>query len=276
MKVEKDDAKELLIRNLAEFGLTREESIVYIELTRTGPATSYHLHQITEMGRSTLDKILEALLSKNLVSLNRTDNTKIYTAHPYKNLSNLVEVKEAEVEMMKESLNQIYDKFAGLNAGTTESNAQVIHYYGIEGLKQVVWNTLRTKDEMRIFEVSRLSAFMQKKFAERYREECVARGIKLYDLTNENFMPGWTDVQPYLKLNKARYIDPAILEIKFEIYVYNDVVTLIDYKNNELLCLEIHNPFLASLQKQLFDYVWKDAKEMVITGPRGEMRVVEK
>ena len=275
MKTNQPESKELLVRNLAEFGLTREEALTYIELTRSGSATSYHLHQLTGIGRSTLDKVLDVLLEKNLVSLNRTDNTKIYTAHPYKNLSNLVEVKEAEVEMMKESLNKIYDKFAGLSPGSTKDNAQVIHYYGMEGLKQVVWNALRAKDEMRIFEVSRLSAFMQKKFAERYREECVARGIKHYDLTNESFMPGWTDVHKFVEQDETRYIDPAILEIKFEIYIYNDVVALTDYRNSELLCLEIHNSFLASLQKQLFDYIWKDAKKMVVTGPRGEMTVVK-
>ncbi len=124
---------------------------------------------------------------------------------------------------------------------------------------------------MRIFEVSRLSAFMQKHFAERYRQEALFRGIKHYDLTNQSFMPGWTDVAGFAALNEVRYIDPSILEIKFEIYIYNDIVTMIDYKNNELLCLEIYNPFLASLQKQLFDYIWKDAKKMKITGPRGEL-----
>jgi sugar-specific transcriptional regulator TrmB len=274
MENKQTEEKELLIKNLAEFGLSKQEATVYIELTRIGPSTSYKLHQSVGIGRSTLDKILDDLVNKNMVSLNQTSQSKIYIAQPYKSLSNLVDVKEAEVDIMKESLNKIYERFAGMNNGAIEGNSQVLHYYGIEGLKQVVWNTLRARDEMRIFEVSRLSAFMQKSFAEKYREECVFRGIKHYDLTNESFLPGWTDVQEYVKNNEVRYINPSTLEIKFEIYIYNDVVTMIDYKDNELLCLEIYNPFLASLQKQLFDYVWKDAKKMEVVGARGEAKVM--
>lgn len=266
----------ILIRNLAEFGLTKQEATIYIELSKTGPSTSYKLHQVTSIGRSSLDKVLEKLLTKNLVSLNRTKQHKIYTAHPYKNLSNLVKVKEVELGKMKKSLPHIYERFANFDGGTVHKDSQVLHYYGIEGLKQVVWNTLRAKDEMRIFEVSRLSAFMQQSFAEKYREECVYRGIKQFDLTNESFMPGWTDIAPFVKQNEVRYIDPAVLEVQFEIYIYNDVVTLIDYKDNELLCLEVYNPFLTSLQKQLFDFVWKDATKMEVTGARGEMTIVNK
>jgi sugar-specific transcriptional regulator TrmB len=270
-----ENQKILLIKNLIEFGLTEIEASVYIELTRIGTSTSYKLHQVVGIGRSVLDKVLEDLISKNMVSLQQTNQSKVYTAHPYKNLSNLVEVKEAEVGVMKNSLNKIYERFAGLDASILEGNSQVLHYYGIEGLKQVVWNTLRAREEMRIFEVSRLSAFMQKQFAEKYREECAFRGIHHFDMTNESFIPGWTDVKAYLKNNECRFIDPSVLEIKFEIYIYNDVVTLIDYKDNELLCLEIYNPFLATLQKQLFDYIWKDAKKMEITGARGELSIVK-
>lgn len=266
--------KQILVENLQEFGLSADEATIYIELTRRGPSTSYGLHMSTGTGRSVVDKILMSLVDRNLVSLEETSKSKIFTAFPYKNLSSLVEVKEVEVESMKNSLNKVYEKFSEFTNSTTSGDSKVLHYYGIGGLKQMVWNTLRAKEKMRIFEVSRLSAFMQKSFAERYRKEATLRGIKHYDLTNESHMPGWTDVQEYVdKYQKLRFIDPEVLEIKFEIYIYNDVVTMIDYKNNELLGIEVYNKHLAMLQMQLFDYVWNDAEVMVVTGPRGEMSV---
>ncbi len=266
--------KQILIENLKEFGLNSDEAYIYIELLKNGSSTSYSLHKNTGIGRSIIYKLLSSLVLKNLVSLEETSSSKIYSAFPYKNLSNLVEVKEAEVESMKKSLDNVFDNLSSIAKENSTKDSKVLHYYGIEGLKQVVWNTLRAKNKMRIFEVSRLSAFLQKSFAEKFREEAAIRGIQHYDLTNESHMAGWTDVKEFLdKYQKLRYIDPDILEIKFEIYIYNDVVTMIDYKDNELYAIEIHNQYLATLQTQLFDYVWKDAKEMEIVGPRGEMRI---
>ncbi|MBU0976616.1 MAG: helix-turn-helix domain-containing protein [Patescibacteria group bacterium] len=263
-----------LIENLKEFGLTENEALIYIELTRAGVATSYKLHKLTGIGRSIIDSILEALVDKNLITLENTSSSKLYRAFPYKNLASLVEVKEAEVDALKKSLDLMQTNFSEFAKGSTKDESNVLHYYGVEGLKQVIWNTLRARKKMRIFEVSRLSAFLQASFAEKYRQEAVHRGIVHYDLTNESFMPGWTDVTEYIENHqKLRYIDPKILEIKFEIYIYNDVVGMLDYRNNELLCIEVQNKYLATLQKQLFDYVWKDAIEMFVTGPRGEMGI---
>ena len=50
---------------------------------------------------------------------------------------------------------------------------------------------------------------------------------------------------------------------------------MLDYRNNEITGVEFYNKYLATLQKQLFDYIWKDAIAMKIVGPRGEMKVVE-
>ena len=50
---------------------------------------------------------------------------------------------------------------------------------------------------------------------------------------------------------------------------------MLDYSNNELTAIEIHNDRLANLQRQLFEYVWKDAKPMQVIGQRGEMKVAE-
>lgn len=267
--------RQLLIQNLSEFGLSNDEASIYLELTRIGSSTSYKLHKITGVGRAVIDKILTSLVEKNLVSQENTNRQILYTAQPYRNLASLVEIREAQVESMKHSLDNLFDNLSVFTRGTQSSDSKVLHYYGEEGLKQLVWNTLRAKKEMRIFEVSRLSAFMQKSFAEKYRMEAHLRGITHYDLTNESYMPGWTDVQEYLNNNQQlRYIDPGILEIKFEIYIYNDVVTMLDYKNNEIIGVEFYNKYLATLQKQLFDYIWKGAIAMKVVGPRGEMKII--
>lgn len=260
-----------LIDDLKQFGLTQDEATIYLELLKRKNTTAYKLSKKLKMSRTKVYSLLDILKSKNLVSENTKSFGSEYIAHPYKHLEQLVEVKEAEIKELKETLPELYKKFSEVIPATSKKKASVLHYYGMKGLKQVVWNTLRAEKEFRIYEVSRLSAFMQQEFAENVRREYVKRGIVNYDLTNQSFMPGWTDVKEFVeKYQKIRYIDPKILTIRFEIYIYNDVVAMVDYKDEEIFCIEITNPTLAQFQTQLFDYVWSNAQKMYITGERGQ------
>lgn len=264
-----------LIEDLSKFGLSNEEAIVYIELLKGGRSSAYQLSKKLQLGRSKVSSIIRSLEDKNMVFEQVKGSSTEYQAHPYRNLAALVEIEEAEIKNRKSSLPDLYDKFSEIVPSTKLPKSKVYHYYGIDGLKQVTWNSLKAKGVMKIFEVSRLSVFLQQDFADDYRMECVRRGITHMDLTNEAHMPGWTDVQEFVDSQKLRYIDPKILKIKFEILIYNDIVALLDYKDKEIFCVEIHSASLAELQNQLFDYVWKDAVEMKFIGPRGEAKVVD-
>lgn len=65
-----------------------------------------------------------------------------------------------------------------------------------------------------------------------------------------------------LSLSKIRYISPDILKIKFEIIIYNQQITLIDYFKPEPIALEIFNPSLSLMMNQMFDAFWKMAEEV--------------
>ena len=262
-----------LIKNLQEFDLSKEEAVVYSVLQQYPSSSSYRLHKLTGINRGKLEGILKVLIGKQLVTEAIAANgQKDYVAHPFKNLASLIELKHIESKNMQSALDQIMQ--ANLFTDHTNSS-DILHYTGIDGLKQVLWNALRTQGEMLVFEVSRLSAFMQKSFAEKWREEVLHRGFTIKDLTNQSYMAGWTDVAGFPAVNEVRYIDPKVLEIQFEIYIYNDVVTMLEYKDKVITCIEVHNKYLAMLQRQLFEYVWKDATPMKYVGPRGEMRISE-
>jgi sugar-specific transcriptional regulator TrmB len=268
-----ENINKTLLKNLNEFGLTEEQSLLYLLLQQHPQSSSYKLHQLSEVSRGKVENILKELLQKQLITENKALNKqKTYIAHPFKNLTNLIELKTQETDQMKEALNSLLEnsQFAMF-----KKSSETYHYTGIDGLKQVLWNSLKTKGEMYVFEVSRLSAFMQQSFAESWRQEVLQRGFTIKDLTNQNYMAGWTDVPGFVEINPVRYVDPKVLEILYEIYIYNDVVVMLEYKDKEIMCTEIHNKYLANLQKQLFEYIWKDAAKMDVIGDRGEMKVVE-
>lgn len=138
------------------------------------------------------------------------------------------------------------------------TTSKIIEYRGIDGLKQANYNLLKADGVYYVLEKANLDqhTVIPKHFVEKLRQSFVDLGITGYDLTNN---PNWkmdTQVADLDKFSKARYIDPKIFEIKFETYVYNNVVTLLNYDPDDILCIEIHNPALAAQQKQLYELLW--------------------
>ncbi|KKU56858.1 hypothetical protein A3H89_05520 [Candidatus Amesbacteria bacterium RIFCSPLOWO2_02_FULL_48_11] len=150
-----------------------------------------------------------------------------------------------------------------------DSKSTVLNYSGQDGLKQVTLNSLTAKNELVIFEIGTMSSFLDYDFSEKVRKIFVDKKIKVREITNHDSQDPWTQVEEFVKkFWDCRYINPQTLKIDIETLVYNDTVALYSYKNGHIFCVEIRNPNLAKMQKQMFDFVWSQAKKLKI-GPGG-------
>jgi hypothetical protein len=150
-------------------------------------------------------------------------------------------------------------------AGSQGPTATVHHYYGLAGLKQVNWNLTKAEKEYRVFEAAHLSQHLDKTFARRCRERYIERELTSYDLTNATNVLA-TELEPFNPSKiQIRHINEEILKINFELYIYNDVVTLLDYDREDPLAIEIHHPALHTMMRQLFDAMWNLAQPLSIS-----------
>lgn len=273
--------KTKIIKNLEKIGIDKEYARVYIELWTKGPLTVVKLSRKLDLGRNIIYRILDHLEEINLVNKKKKKYGSEYEAIHYKNLKYIVKKKKNELEKAQKGLEKLFDDLPYLqNANNVSSN--VIHYHGIDGLKQVNWNLVKTKDMYRVYEVSRLSNYLDKDFAEKLRMEWLRREIHSRDLTNDNEIKPHTNITEFTNnFSEYRYIDPKTLQIKTEIYVYNDIVTLLQYDTikydpKSIFCVEIYNKALAESQKQIYDIIWKTAKEFKIVDDRGRRVLKEK
>ena len=179
----------------------------------------------------------------------------------------------SKAKLLLESAPELTVKLQSLEA-MSDPRSKVIYFEGLEGLKQVSYNWTRAKDIVRVFEMERLSDFLPFDFAEDVRRQYVARKIQTRDLTNKPSFSGFTDVVELVKTySKIRYLDPSLLRISFEVLIYNDVYATYSYQNGQIFCVEIHNPELAAMQKQLFDFIWAGAERMKVLDDRGAAEV---
>ncbi len=259
---------------LAKFGLTQPEAAIYLYLKKNSLSTALKISRDLHIGRTKVYRVLDTLTDKKLVAQNISDRGLQFETTPSENLTLLVLERKTQLEELTTAAPILIESLNSLQK-TTANDGAVRYYKGSEGLKQVTWNSLKAEKELLIYEmVTDMSKFLTKEFSEEVRKEIVKRRIKVRQLTNHTHIPSYTKItQKVLQYWEPRYINPKTLKISYEILIYNDVVAHYSVRGKELFCVEITDKRLASMQKDIFRYVWSTAEKMKIVSPYGEAKV---
>jgi hypothetical protein len=139
----------------------------------------------------------------------------------------------------------------------------VTYYSGQRGLEQITYNSLRADGDLYIYEIANMGAFIDQNTAEKFRQVLVDRQIMTHQLTNLTRFGQYTRIEKMVSsFLDMRHIDPEILKIQFETLIYNDVVAMYSYIDEEPFGVEIKNPNLANMQIQIFKAIQRLAVPM--------------
>lgn len=262
-------------KNLALFGLSGVETAVYLLLSLEGEKTALKISQRLKMARTRVYRILDRLVELGLVG-QKLGGRGLRFVVAAGGLEVLIKKKEIELEGMKRSMAQINLQIQELTQKDKQDQSEVRYFDGAEGLVQVTWNSLQAEDELLIFELEDMSAILDYGFAEKVRQEFVKRKVRVRELTNLNRLKDWTNVTEFVeKYWQVRYLDPKQLKMSYEVLVYNSVVTMYNVRGGEPFILEIHNPHIASMQRQIFNFLWRRAGMMKRTSDRGACQLID-
>ncbi len=268
---EKSDS---LISLLKPFGLSPEESKIYLHLLQNGIHSALTISRQINMARTKVYRILDNLYDKKLIFHKLDDIGIKFGANTPKQLELLIIEKEQEAHALRRSAPLILQQLEALT-GTDHFNSQVRYYKGKQGLEQVTWNSTKAKDEIKIYEVSStMDAFLDSAFAEKVRSELLVNQVHVKQLTNQLKIAKFTEVRNHVKYFwEPRYLNPKDLLIQFEVLIYDDVYTMYSYEHNDIFCVEIYNSRLAEMQKQLFNFIWKKSKKMKVVNAQGQAHI---
>lgn len=246
---------------LGKLGIEPESVVVYLELVRYGHSSALQLAKATGISRTQVYRHLEVLQQHGLVSAEQLSYGTLYRPMPIENIEGLLANREAETAAIRRNLGAMTAALQAI-AGGNGPKATVQHYYGLAGLKQANWNITRADKEYRVFEAAHISSHLDQAFARRYRERCIEQELISYDLTNDTEVKA-KDIEPFEPSHTfLRHIDPKVLTIDYEIVLYNDVVTMLDF--TEQMAIELTHPALSSMMRQLFDAMWAQGTPLEI------------
>lgn len=242
-----------LYKEFKTFGLSENESLVYMALLETGEANIAQLTKKSGVNRSTVYLAIDSLKEKGLVSSIKKRKTLFYAEDPRKMMDNL-ERKKADLEKVMPSF---------LAAFTLLDKKPDIRYFeGEEGIKEIYRDILRTPNsEMLSWYSNEYKEFFDESFffdffiPERKKNKIWLRAIYPED---EGMRKLATNNEAQLR--QSRFVTNDKFKIECELCLYeNNKVGIISYKDR--LGVIIASQSIFNTLKSIFEVMWDGAKE---------------
>lgn len=251
-------------QNLKILGLSEEESIVYINLLNKTSAGILEISREVNIPRTNVYRICDELVKKKFAKWIVGDRGSNIEAVRPRHLDFLIKEKESELEGYANSLNSLQEMAQDI--ATKVPKTQVRYYQGKEGIKQIIWNTLKAKNEVFGYSEFGRIEVVGKAYYTKYVEEFKFRKIKDRAISNQKcldyyvkYVIGKENIHQIDKDN-VKIIPKNIFYVSGDHSIYNDIYSMSYWKSNEVVGVEIQNPELVKLHKTIFELMWKLAE----------------
>jgi sugar-specific transcriptional regulator TrmB len=243
-------------------GLDSQDVTVYLQLTTRGQMTVLEASKSTGIPRTQLYRILDSMKKRGFVEEIVDEHRTLYQVVSTDILERLVKNREELVQSLRHQLPTVLSELTA-NIGMGSGETTVKFYRGKEGIRQMVWHTLRADAEIVGYTYRKIDEIIGKQFEADWREAFIAKGLTFRDIYSDVYLESIGGISGLDKetptYSSSRFISQKILDIRIQMDIYNDVVAQYTWEGKDVFGVEIYNPMLVSFQKQMFELVWNQA-----------------
>jgi hypothetical protein len=136
---------------------------------------------------------------------------------------------------------------------------QVRYYRGTAGIKQIMWNETKAKGEILGYTYRNMEEVAGVPFFKTWVAEIEKNGIISRDLRSDTFLssmeaPGYERV--HIDKSSWRYLPEKIMSLRHNLDIYNDVVAIYYWDENDVMGIEIQNQKMADTQRSIWETMW--------------------
>lgn len=235
------------IEILRKLGLDEKEIKVYLVLLKVGNVTASRISKESDIDRATCYRYLDSLINKGMVSYAIENGVKFFgAAHPDKILKDL---KERTLEYKK-----ILPGLVEMMVSPKEETGVEL-YKGKEGIKTVLREILRTKQDHLVLGDEGHAEEILPVFYEQFINECRRSRIRERVLCS---------VEVYDKIKKFEYKYSKTRSLSQDLVlptttlIFGDKIALFDWKAPNVVVISSKN--LADTYRNYFGILWKIGK----------------
>ena len=242
--------------SLLALGLSNRETNVYLALLDIGRGTVTEITRKAGINRTTGYDILDTLASKGFVSISGKEPKQEYAAEsPEKILSYLEEQQQAASKKL-ETAKQFIPQLKSLH--NIKSRPKVRYYEGVDGLKEVYEDTLKSKEDLRSLALVDEAENALESYFPKYYQRRAAKNIHIRAIFPESPGAHHLKAKDNIEKRKSLILPDNKFDLKPEINVYDNKVMIASWR--EKLGIIIESKEIADAMKQLFELAWKEAE----------------
>lgn len=257
---------------LKELGFNDKEIEILNILGNKGSSDVTYISKTTNIPRSSVYRYLEDLKTKGIINWELTTQGKNVILASFDQLKSKLEDQKEELNSRIDLLNQLPSDFSQL-LKISKSQPSVRYYEGKEGIRQIIWNTLKSKNLIKVYSNAIRKEILGEKWLRDYCMEFIKRDLNEKVLgdteyANDSYQKYggrekyYSPVNEYYKRSDERILDKKMLQIKGEMYIYDNIVSFYTWEGNELVGSEIESEFISGTQSSIFDVLWDLTNEV--------------
>jgi len=230
--------------NLEEFGLTKNESLVYKALLELGPSLAGQISRKTGIHRRTVYDTTEGLIKKGLVGYILKNNRRLFEAS---NPNKFLDILKEKENTINDTLPEMLSLFA-----KTKEKEETNFYKGKEGLKTVFQDQLEDNKEVLILGASNSAFDVLPFYFKWYDKDRIRKKIKVKIIASEK-------LNKKIPLAETRYL-PEKYSSPMAINIYKNKISIILWKKIPI-CIVIKDQEISEGYRKYFELMWKIAKK---------------
>jgi sugar-specific transcriptional regulator TrmB len=252
---------EIFRDNLLNLGLSEREANVYIAILDIGKGTVTEITRRAGINRTTGYDILVSLVNKGFISISGKRPKQEYAAESPEKILSYLENEQIEAAKKLESAKQLVPQLKSLH--NVKSRPKVRFYEGVEGLKEVYEDTLKSSEDLRSLALVDEAENTLEHYFPKYYQRRAANNIFIRAIFPDSPGARHLKTKDDSEKRKSLILPDNKFDLKPEINVYDDKVMIASW--SEKLGIIIESQEIANAVKLLFELAWKEAERQDIS-----------
>jgi len=260
-----------LKNKLIRIGLTREEIAVILYVAENNETKVASISNKLKISRSSLYRLIDSLEQKGLIKKVLTTQGNNITLSNLENLKNQIEERKQEIEQQLNGFEELTNSILALKK-LNKPSPEVRYFEGKEGIRQIIWDTLKSKNTIRCYTNAIRKEIVGAKWLTDYCLRFVNNNLDEKVLGDQIYAENsyqpyggrqkyYLPVIEYFRRSDERILNIPFLKIKGEIYIYNNIFSFYTWEGEKLIGAEIQSEFISLTQSSIFDVIWNMTKE---------------
>ena len=248
---------------LKQIELGDKESKIYLQLMQTaGPKPASIIARKLSMNRTTAYKVLLNLSKIGLITTTMKHGIRCFIAEePDRRIELLLEKKKKNITKIQKQLHEIIPEIQNLIKSDSSIMPTIKYYEGIEGIKHVYRDSLKSEDTIYAFEnIEDMTPEIKEYILYDYIPKRAKKGIFIQVISPDNKEHKKTRKSDKKYFRETKFFPKNIASIEIEVNIYGNKTAFFSYKKEEMFAIIIKSKSVANSIKSIHQFCWAFAK----------------